>query len=193
GKDPAAGVPITIMSEGISSRGDGVPHIYTTQEVSSEKGGRFVFERVLPGRARIGRNLKLTPADGAREATSSCLFDVDFVAGATTQVDLGGSGRAVVGTLRPPRGFRGTVNWAFALIDVRPDGDGTENGLSCAATVDREGNFRLDDLPKGEYLLSAQFSRQPAGSLFGYRFVVPRTTEELEQPIDLGALDLNSQ
>lgn len=196
GKNPAAGVPITIMSELISSYGDGVPHISTQQQATSGQDGTFVFERILPGRARIGRDLKLH-VDGALQAASSCLLTAKFTAGATTLIDLGGGGRSVVGKLRPAARFRGTVNWGFALIDVTPHaddrlGDG-EDVLHCTATVDGEGNFRLDDLPAGDYTLSVRFNRQSAGQLFGYRFSVPRTNAASEEPVDLGDLMLNPE
>ena len=45
--------------------------------------------------------------DGATEVTSSCMIAADFPAGKTAHIDLGGTGRAVVGKLRPPEGFVG--------------------------------------------------------------------------------------
>lgn len=193
GKDAVSNVPLLINSEILSSYGDGVPHVQAQQKATTGKDGRFVFERVLPGRSRIGRDLRLTVNDGALEATSSCLIAADFRAGDTTHIDLGGSGRAVVGRLRPPEGFQGTVNWNFALINVQAAGDDQlrENGPSCTATVGRDGSFRIDDLPAGDYTLGVRFSREAAGHLFDYRFTVPPAKEKPNQPIDLGALILN--
>ncbi|HET6883470.1 MAG TPA: M56 family metallopeptidase, partial [Pirellulales bacterium] len=113
GKEPAANVPVMIMSGIIDTYGDGVPHIYTRQEATTGKDGHFVFERVLPGRASVGRNLMLTVDDGALEATSACLVRANFPAGKTTHFDLGGNGRRVVGRLHPPPGFGGPVLWNF--------------------------------------------------------------------------------
>ena len=50
---------------------------------------------------------------------SSCRTHAVFPAGKTTQVDLGGTGRPVIGKLLPPKGFEGNVKWQFALMEVQ--------------------------------------------------------------------------
>ncbi len=115
GKDPAAGVPLTINSNGLNSYGKDVPRIYTEHEVTTGKDGRFVFERVIPGSGRIGRRLLLMVDQGAVEMVSSCMTPAMFPGGETTRIDLGGIGGAVVGQLQPPRA-RAPVKWHFALV-----------------------------------------------------------------------------
>ena len=61
----------------------------------------------------------LTVDDGATEVTSSCMIPAEFPAGKTVHIDLGGTGRAVVGKLRPPDGFKEKVRWNFALVTGR--------------------------------------------------------------------------
>ncbi len=59
------------------------------------------------------------------------------------------------------------------------------------ATVDRDGKFRIDDVPAGNYSLSVRFQRDDAGHLFNQRFAVPPTKEGVsDQPVDLGTLTL---
>jgi hypothetical protein len=59
------------------------------------------------------------------------------------------------------------------------------------ASVDRDGSFRIDDMPPGKYVLSVRFSRHEAGHLSGYRFSVPEAgSAEARRPIDLGVLTL---
>ena len=107
GKMPAANVPITISVEGLRSYGNDVPSIFTQHEATTGPDGRFVFDRVVSGRGRIGRRLRMTLKDGAAEVASSCMIAVDFPGGKTVHLDLGGTGRVVVGKLQPPEGFSG--------------------------------------------------------------------------------------
>jgi hypothetical protein len=95
-----------------------VPHIFTHQYVNSGAEGRFAFERVFPGNGRIGRHLILFTIDGAQDVTSSVMMAAHFPAGKTTHINLGGSGRRVVGKMAAPAGSTGKVLWQFALIDA---------------------------------------------------------------------------
>ncbi len=235
GMQPAANVVLSIFSQGISSYGDDVPNIFTTNEVTTGEAGRFVFERVFPGKGRIGRRILLMVDEGATEVTSSLRVSTKFVAGKTAKLDLGGTGRPVVGKLVPPAKHTDRVLWNFALVDIRADlarpptpkipadiqddpdrrkawweaWKTTAEGkiwtsayeayqqLKSAspyatASVGRDGSFRIDDVPTGDYVLRVRFSKKTPGVLSGYRFSVPamaggRATE----PLDLGTLTLD--
>jgi hypothetical protein len=119
GLQPAAGVTLNINSNAIHSYGQGQPHIFTTHRTTTGAGGSFVFERVLPGKARLGRRILLMVDDGATEVTSSKMVPIDPAAGETTRVDLGGVGRAIIGRLAPPVNYKEKVLWNFALIHAR--------------------------------------------------------------------------
>jgi hypothetical protein len=193
GKKPIANVPITILAEGLSSYGQDLPSIHTHHDVTTAPDGHFVFERVVPGLARIGRRLMHSANRGAREAASSCMIAGEFPGGATTQIDLGGAGRAVVGRLRPPADFKGTIPWNFAMIDVQPEVDDDDRPAApyLNATADREGNFRLDDVPEGKYTLVVRFYyRQELNQLVAVRsFSVPPSSEDrAEQDVDLAEI-----
>jgi hypothetical protein len=56
---------------------------------------------------------------GATEVTSACLAPANFPAGETTELKLGGTGRAIIGRLRPPDGFAGKIKWSLATIFVQ--------------------------------------------------------------------------
>jgi hypothetical protein len=160
-----------------------------------------------------------------------------FASGETTKLDLGGSGRPVIGRLLPAADFQGNVLWNFALVnvrvalpqpksppspaDVRDDPErrkawfnawkATDEGKAWTtayetynklreaspyftASIDREGLFRIDDMPAGKYVLSVGFSEHQAGHLSSYRFSVPETSNaEPSRPIDLGVLTLERQ
>jgi hypothetical protein len=60
------------------------------------------------------------------------------------------------------------------------------------ATVDRDGTFRIDDVPPGNYLLNVGFDRESAGQRVGVPLDVPADNAEANtKPVDLGTLKLN--
>jgi uncharacterized GH25 family protein len=198
GKTPAANVPIELDAPGLSSYGNDVPSIFTRHEAITGPGGRFVFERVLPGKGRIGRSITVMVNEGATEVTSTGMVAAEFPAGKTTHIDLGGTGRAVVGTLRPPAGFEGQVRWNFAMVEVMPGKlEKQAAGPSLAylrASVDRDGRFWIDDVPAGDYSLGVWFQRDEPGRLRNHRFKVPPPEGELAgKPVDLGILRLEKR
>jgi hypothetical protein len=123
------------------------------------------------------------------------MIAANFVGGMTSHIDLGGTGRPVVGKLQPPEGFNERVLWNFALVSVQSISPETrETSPYITASVDRDGRFRLDDVPAGHYSLSVRFDTGPgraAGRLFNHRFEVPSLEGDLAvQPVDLGTLRL---
>lgn len=194
GKKPVANAPITLLAESLSSHGEGRPSISTHHDVTTELDGHFVFERVVPGRARVGRRVMMHASRGAQEAGSSCMVAGEFPGGATTKIDLGGTGRAVVGRLRPPANFKGTVLWNFASIDVQPDfGDERRDTAPyLLATADGKGRFHLDDVPAGKYVLVVRFYHREMNQLSASRSfsVSPEAEENAEQNLDLGEITL---
>jgi hypothetical protein len=121
GAQPAPNVVLSMFAEGIRSYGDDVPNISTHYDVTTGADGRFVFERVFPGKGRIGRRIMLVVNAGATEVTSSQRVSAEFIAGKTTKLDLGGTGRPVIGKLAPQPGYAETAPWNFALVTVRTD------------------------------------------------------------------------
>ncbi len=62
------------------------------------------------------------------------------------------------------------------------------------ATVARDGSFRMDDVPEGNFVLSVMFSREAPGILRDYRLTVPPVQDgATTQPLDLGVLTLEQQ
>ena len=192
GQTPAANVPIRLEVDRPHSYGKDVPSIFTHHYVTTGPEGRFVFERVIPGSGSIGRRLMLTVEDGATEVTSSCMIPAEFPAGKTVRIDLGGTGRAVVGRLQPPERFAGKVRWNFALVTAMyEEPKPWVSGPYLTATVDRDGRFRIDDVPAGTYSLSVDLRPHEGGHLQDLHFKVPLPEGNLAaQPVDLGLLKL---
>ena len=68
--------------------------------------------------------------------------------------------------------------------------EGTATDLSFNAAVGRDGTFRIDDVPEGDYLLSVFFLRIQAGFSHNHRFHVPPRAGPEARPVDLGTLTL---
>ena len=116
------GVSIGIHGEGLHSYDeDSGPDVSTQIVGETDSDGRYRFDRIVPGSYRLGRKITIMAFDGATEATSSQEVPVEYVAGKTTTLDLGGAGRAVVGKLIPPADFPEVVLWSFVQITVSPD------------------------------------------------------------------------
>ena len=192
GKAPAPNAQIGIDIRRLDSFERDKPRIFTQYQVTTGPDGRFVFDRVIPGRGRIGRNITYMVDDGALEVTSSCKIAASFPPGETVHIDLGGTGRAVVGKLQPSEGFAGKVRWNFATVFAQPDEAGKPaDRLSLQASVDRDGKFRIDDVPPGEYSLSVWFQDRNAGRVNNHRFTVPPIQAgPLEELVDLGTVAL---
>jgi uncharacterized GH25 family protein len=234
GQNPAANVTLNINTNTMHSYGEDLPSIFTHHETTTGANGSFVFERVLPGKGRIGRRIVFMVDDGATEVTSSKMVSLQLEAGETTHIELGGDGRAVVGRLAPPAGHNANVLWNFAMIRMRaaldqpkpaePPADeqndreryqawwkewtATEEGKAWrtkyeayetqrdaapyfTASVARDGSFRIDDVPAGDYALDVDLSGRAPIRLSNYRVSVPTIeTEQPDQPIDLGILAL---
>jgi uncharacterized GH25 family protein len=193
GRAPAADVPLTISTGGLESHGKNAPHIFTQYDGVTGPGGRFMFDRVVAGAGRIGRQFTLTMHDGPTEKTSSCMTPATFNAGETIHIDLGGFGRPVVGKLRPPVGPSESVNWSLALVTVGYDVAGFKpESLYFTATVDRDGSFRIDDVPPGVfYSLSARLENGQQSQLRNHPFTVPPAKgDSALEPFDLGVLTL---
>jgi beta-lactamase regulating signal transducer with metallopeptidase domain/uncharacterized GH25 family protein len=231
---PVPNVPITINAENIHSYGKDLPSISTQNEVTTGVDGKFVFERVFSGNGRIRREIRLMVNEGATEVTSACAVAANFPAGKTTHIDLGGSGRPVIGKIVPPSGYKEKVLWNFAMIDIQADlpkpksppipsdvkddsesskawldaWQNTDEGkawqatyetyeklLSTSprffATVDRDGSFRIDDVPSGVYALDVRFVEHSAGHVSNSTFQVPPIDgNQADKPLDLGWIAL---
>lgn len=230
---------LSTMTQGIHSYGDDVPNIFTSHEVTTGKDGHFVFERVFPGKGNIGRSITLIVDEGATEVTSSLRVPGEFFAGKTTNLNLGGTGRTIIGKLAPPDNHFEKIRWSFVLIganrflDPPPGMMAIEDMASnlkqfrawldawkksenyeiekviyqnykdartkllaetpnISASVARDGSFRIDDVPEGNYVMSVRFQNRPSAKLINYPFSVPAVEEgQAAKPIDLGTLTLD--
>ncbi len=158
----------------------------------TDANGKFVFERVIPGQALIGRQGPYYQQIGPNEASSWSTSSAYFFSGKTSRMDFGASGRPVIGQLRQAPGSKPGLPWTTARVQVTSVGQGAQQPfLNLIATVDHNGNFCIDDVSVGRYVLSVGFGKSPRGEFSSYPVTVPEINEKLSQrPVDLGILTL---
>ena len=190
GSQMAANVPMRYEAAGAADT-PRIAHIYNQYQLATDSQGRFAFDRVIPGMGRVGRDISLTTDDGALEVTSTHMASLDLPPGATVRVNIGGTGRAIVGKLLPQPGFQGKVRWSFALVSIEVEPRGDQPTDSYTATVGPDGTFRINDVPTGSYRLQARFQQHDSGRLLDHLFRVPPPgAESPPDLVDLGSLQL---
>ncbi|WP_165227818.1 sigma-70 family RNA polymerase sigma factor [Aquisphaera insulae] len=204
GTKPAAHVPISVrvVPNRPGPAGKGGPRIlnWNHEAVSGPDGG-FAFDRVLPGKGIIGRDITFMVDQGATEVTSSCKIRVDLPGGRTTKVDLGGSGRAIVGRLELPDGVGEKVPWSFANIDGGREAADSDGFPRLTVTVAPDGRFRIDDVPPGRYRLVARFGSYEVTRRQGLEgFTCTRAVDvpaadrgPANTPVDLGVMKMEKK
>jgi protocatechuate 3,4-dioxygenase beta subunit len=186
-RKPQANAKIWISHQGNARFvGPNGASIYLDYNQTTDASGHFAFDQVIPGQGSIGRFILIMMNEGTSEMTSSTMVPVKFTAGETTHVDLGVSGRPVIGQLQTANGEKPAVGWNFVLVEF------AGNGRNFQATVDPQGNFCIDDVPPGEYSLSLQFLKGRQSRFDPQRFTVTGVNQKLlQRPVDLGVLTLD--
>jgi len=200
----------------------------------TDGNGRFVFDRVRPGAIQVGRQIALTEMS----YTATDPRNVTIEAGKTTTVELGGTGRPVVGRVAIPadapeglvlgggRAMTKTpqvappfpADWKDMTGDARKkwyaDWSASDAGKafvaareresngrrSVAFAVQKDGTFRIDDVPAGLYELTADAHMPAAGNQCGpgdtigtatLAFTVPDMPGgRSDEPLDVGTAEL---
>ncbi|MBN1343982.1 MAG: redoxin domain-containing protein [Phycisphaerae bacterium] len=188
--------------------------------------GRFVFENVPPGEWRVGLFKKFEQRIGTIRSpgfTLSHAIPFALAPGQTVTVQIGGTGRPVVGQVVPPQdsGLEleyqgGSFRRVWLVTDrTSPPKDlseddrqawykkyyRSEKGLaewrshrSYVADVESDGQFRIDDVPPGDY--TGQIEVAKKGEDFGkasgratLKFTVPPIEGlRTDEPLDLGQI-----
>jgi hypothetical protein len=154
---------------------------YDTQ---SDEHGRFVLERVTPGPITVYRYAD-RPASWSWIPSNPVFVDVS--PGQTVHIEVGGSGRPVIGQLNVPQGFAladlvcGSGELSTIMYEPRqpddypdytrdqkyawfesfyktPEGKAYYQGeRKYAVDLGTDGAFRIEDVPAGKYVLTLPF------------------------------------
>lgn len=118
GSKPAANVQLDFNPNRTDSFNNTGPRIFSSYHFTTDGEGKFVAERLYPGKGWLGRRIIHMVDTGATEVTSSMRANVDLQAGEMTEIKFGGTGRPVVGQLVPAEGATEKPMWRFASLHV---------------------------------------------------------------------------
>ncbi len=197
GRKPGAGQEVSFQPTR-PDRGGGIyvfDYGYTTR---TDEQGRFAFDRAIPGPGTVSR-VVVTSFPGGSSQHSPCWQEpVEVKAGEAVSVTIGGKGRSVVGRVVLDGTPDIPVDWrqnepATIQLPRSEWGKGPGGYARFAANIDKDGRFRIDDVPPGRYELTVPVNAQPdpkscgAGAEIG-RATRPVTVPEgtADAPIDLG-------
>ncbi len=158
----------------------GLDYGYRTR---TDARGRFAFDRVAPSRGRALRVLNDNTAWGWQEP-------VEVESGRTTRVRVGGRGRVVIGRLvldgEPETPFDWTGNPPVVI-------HGRIDQPQFMSNLDKDGRFRVEDVPPGKYRFRVGSPDLPARGVESRIGWSERDLDVPEgpagQPLDLGAIE----
>lgn len=172
------------------------PRLDFEYEVQTDENGRFVFPQVLPGKGTVARATLID--DRARRF--SYHIDVEVKSGQTARVQIGGTGRPVVGKVIIPDMLKDIFDWQYADGGVRISSAIDPPYRALTFKCDKDGSFRVEDVPAGAYCLYMYAYAPPADAQGGRRerigvlsrpFDIPRMPgDRSDEPLDLGRMEL---
>ncbi len=192
GARPAAGVRVRLSETDNRWAPDEAMPITQAQELLTDAWGHYVFEHVIPARLSVSRIFALERSNF--HVGTGCARTVAVQPDRTTFVDLGGTGRPVVGRFTMPAGIQAGAVFPYhnqTLERIRPEPPypadlsdqereawltkwlATDEGEAYSrseATFDTnvrpDGRFRVEDVPAGRYRLHAEV-RAPGNGVPG--------------------------
>jgi RNA polymerase sigma factor (sigma-70 family) len=164
---------------------------------SANDQGRFVFDRVMPGEVTVGREILIKKTQAGTTTSQGLSVRVEAPAGATARVDVGGTGRPVVGKVTAPRELTDPVDWTNSLNNLIPKGTtdpATRRrvGNGYATRLEADGTFRFEDVEAGTYDLIFVVNRpprDPSGMTIGNEAIATVRREVVVPPIPGGRSD----
>lgn len=203
---PGAGELVTLH---IDHDEYGYPGIIRQQaEATSDAQGRFVFEKVLPGRVQLSRFIKL-PQKGKSGATSALCegmySQVSIRPGQPTPLVIGGQGRKVTGRLT------GRDSWDGVTLRIHPDaphfgspGDDEQwqaFGIFRASAIgplffrdklqpNADGTFAIPHMLPGRYQMFVSAPGVDNSAAHSKIQVDPEVPGEIPPPVDIGEIQL---
>jgi hypothetical protein len=174
--------------------------IYFGYTSNTNPDGHFALERVVPASGKISQ--MVTRTDGTYYTSGILRSEsIRVKPGETTQVDIGGKGRPVIGRIAATNADGTPFNWVGNELGsvVFQSVLGITFGQFHQFAVAADGTFRVDDLPAGPYQLTVQLTgptiggRVPNGQTRGtvkHAFAIPKIEGgRSDEPLDLGVIN----
>ena len=190
---PQPYISLSVMRHSNDLGGKNAPSIFSSFSQTTDSRGRYEFDRLMPGAGTIGRPLLLMEEVLELGMASYGEQPLQFQPGETVHFDLGASGRPVIGQLRRAPDSKEKGPWSHAVILVQAHNPQLrESSPSFGATLAPDGNFCIDGVPAGKYVLTVRVAWIAAPQL-EHHFNVPAIDKKLwQRPVDLGVLTLKA-
>ncbi|MGA2442028.1 MAG: carboxypeptidase regulatory-like domain-containing protein [Tepidisphaeraceae bacterium] len=115
GSKPATGMNVDVFSSGRNMAYDPQqPRVYDQLDAKTDDDGKFAVDRVPPGGWTIGRRVALS----ANSWTDASIQSVEVEPGKTVSVNVGGTGRAVVGKVSLSPELSGHSDWTYGYCQI---------------------------------------------------------------------------
>ncbi len=188
---------------------EGAPRVSVAFSAETDEEGRFVFETMPPGEWMVEHAIRVRPPGKLRADSplGSHTLYARLQLGETAHVNLGGTGRPVVGRAVTPADSKPilwTENSVSLTLKVPPGMPQLRRNYGAVFAAD--GSFRIDDVPGGDYTLKISLLDLPNTSFDNLRekpkiigslemdVTVPATNGDGEGvPVDLGILRLGTE
>jgi RNA polymerase sigma factor (sigma-70 family) len=161
----------------------------------TDSRGRFVFDRVLPtiGNSVIGAELRWQLPSSAVARTRI----VRVPPGQVARIELGGTGRPVIGRLIAPAGLPGFTGNLYPQTPATQPSNTESWPPIYPVDVQSDGSFRADDVPAGKYWLTLvcleKVRNTPLSDVLastGAQVIIPEMPGgRSDQPLDVGKLE----
>jgi beta-lactamase regulating signal transducer with metallopeptidase domain/peroxiredoxin len=156
---------------------------YTTR---TDERGRFGFDWVIPGSGRISRSVVTKLSGGASQHMPCWPEFVEVKPAQTVQVTIGGKGRPVTGRIAVDGTPEAPIDWTRnEPVEI----------AWFAAHIDKDGRFRIEDIPSGRNTLDVRVnapSHGAGGPVIGRAkrdFTLPEMADgRSNEPLDLGTI-----
>jgi hypothetical protein len=217
GKRPGAREKINVFYDHHGDPPSAVPS--WTRVATTDDSGRFVLDRIKPGTAHVARMVEVKASPDSWTVVSPTIStQIDVAPNATARVNLGGTGRPIVGKLTAPAEFAARVDWlqtdnrltakptpADRGSAANPNPSGASAGrfarLLWSVILNKEGSFRIEDVQAGTYDLNfvvLEPPRVPSDPPTDRAMATARrevTVPEMpggrsDEPLDLGTIPL---
>ena len=136
------------------------PAVRWSYDVVTDADGRFKLDKVWPGRVTL-RQYVSNRAPRRSWAINVGAFDAR--AGQDRVVQVGGTGRPVVGRLAMAFG---DTPWMRRVCEAKSLTDPT--AVTPSPTIGEDGRFRIEDVPAGEYALTIALHEWPPDDTCGW-------------------------
>jgi hypothetical protein len=178
-----------------SRREEVPPRTRFEYEVRSDENGHFTFFHVLPDKGSV---VRVTVLDN-RSRRYSRHTEVEVTPGQTARIEMGGTGRPVVGRVIIPDMIKNVFDWHYTDSRLRLSVPDSPPYNVFSLECDKDGSFRVEDVPAGDYWLYVNAYGPPPTTrvrwgepigVLSHSFTIPEMPGgRSDEPLDLGEIE----